>query len=62
MQSRTRIATINAYLRRHGAGHAAHTAALNLVAQAGRYYQARQMRVIRLEAAQEARRLAGLVL
>lgn len=56
---RERMATINAYLRRHGAGRAAHTAALNLTAQAARYYMARQMRVVRLEAAQEAQRLAG---
>lgn len=60
MDSRQRIARIHGLMARRGAGRAAHTAALNLTAQAARYYMARQMRVVRLEAAQEARRLAGV--
>ena len=59
MESRSRLARIHAYMARCHAGHTAHTAALNLCAQAGRYYMSRQMRVVRLEAAQEAKRLAG---
>ena len=58
MQTRFRVATIQMLLARRGAGQNAHAAALSLCAQAGRYYMARQMRIVRLEAAQEAQRLS----